>query len=144
MELACPNVQKITKNVWKLLHSPLQEQARHILSRTAGVYVSWFCCWPKKSLLTPSSSDQIRLVQGLVGAEPFWNNNGTLSVEKTFQGISDPFYPPVLSHQWENKIRVELWYSQFPPSTCPTFQSGMGSIYRAHNLTKEKSFFESL
>lgn len=73
----------------------------------------------------PCPSDQTTLARGLVGAELFWNSNGAFNMEKHFKECQTPStFPSIIFHQWENKMRVEVRCSPFPPSTGPTSSLG--------------------
>lgn len=120
-ELASPNTQQITKKYLKT--SPHKTKP--------NIFLSWNMCelipllMRKMSPATPCPSDHTTLAQGRVGSELFWNHNGAFKKEKHLKECqTSSILSLVLSYEWENIMKVELWYSQFPPPIWPTCSLG--------------------
>lgn len=120
------------------------------LSKTKpNIFLSWNMCelipllMRKMSPATPCPSDHTTLAQGRVRSELFWNHNGAFKKEKHLKECQTSLILSlVLSYEWENIMKVELWYSQFPPPIWPT--SSLGWAQDIKNITLlRKRFFES-
>lgn len=148
-EGACPNTQKTAKKHLKISPIPFPRSSQTYFITAAVAYENWLLLFTKqqqtnKKLATSCPSDQITVAQGPVGAELFWNSNGAFATEQRSKEFQNPsIISPISTDQWENKMGVELWDSQFPDSMCPTSSPGYAQDIE-HTILSKRGFSESL